>query len=192
MIKIINLKKALEKDSIEQFVNIDKKAFINEGNQKNTWTKENFLLPLPKKFDFSYAIFVKESLIGYSICYKCNEDWAHISRVAINPLFQRQGFGEKLLKSQISKIMDKETKIITIELNKENNKAENFYSNVGFKRLNQEELSKYIYIRKRIPKEYFGKGACQIVMIYNPNKIELDNLFIDKEKNLNENCNTSA
>ncbi|MGE5329813.1 MAG: GNAT family N-acetyltransferase [Deltaproteobacteria bacterium] len=190
MIEFLSMESALKIISSIKFAELDHNAFLKEENTHNAWTEEAFLYKLPNKFVLSLAMLKNRELAGYSIAYEFKDKWAHISRVAIHPLFQRQGLGEMVLTEQLKEFNNKKIEIATIELEKDNIRAEKLYKKLGFKALTHNELSQYVITRERKFDDYVSKDSQQIVMANNFTDTKIEVLFKEKEKLLNESSYT--
>ena len=146
----------LERKTWERFKSIYDNSF---------WTKKEFLHDLKDKFSLSKVILYNNKLVGFSIMYTFKENYAHISRVAIEIEIQNKGFGKKLLLNQIKELTELKYDFLSIDLIALNTTAKKVYSKIGFRELIGQELSDYVKLKNRSENEYLGKQPSHIALI---------------------------
>lgn len=80
--------------------NIDKFLSI-EANWtdlgENPWNAKSYLLELPRKWDFSFAIECKERIVAYIIGSQESNQRAKVNKIVVDRGCRRKGFGKKLI-----------------------------------------------------------------------------------------------
>lgn len=167
--QILSFKEALKKIDFEELSRLESKVYKVFGSEychEGAWSLQNFLYPLPDKSDLSFVLIEKNGLCAFTVGYEFTKNWGHISRVAVDPDFQGQGLGYKIVLEQINKMLKKGIKLITVENVSTNLKAENLYKKTGFYIIEDINiLNLYIKLRKRTPDEYSGNERMQSVLV---------------------------
>ncbi len=109
----------------------------NDINQVFEIENECFECPYPKHVFKDYLgseLFLvaenEEKVVGYIIS-DVRENEGVIISIAVDPDFQRQGIGKRLIQKTIENLC---TEYIVLTVRVSNNKAQQFYENLGFKR----------------------------------------------------------
>jgi ribosomal protein S18 acetylase RimI-like enzyme len=154
---------------LEDFIDIENNLHDLQGNiyGNDCWTLENFLNPLPSKLHLSKICVSDKKIIGFSIVYLYSTDWAHISRVGIDPKNQGLGYGKKMLLLQMDSLNDLKIKMCTIDVKSENGKAIHLYNNLGFLKFTEKYLQKYVRLRNRVEQEYLDSESIYTAMYKN-------------------------
>lgn len=100
-------------------------ARINQSSPKDLDKIQDFFIK--NKESFYFLFHQSDELIG-SILHIRN----YIQSLSISKKYQRQGFGEKLSKYCINKILDKNYACVELKVLKGNIKAERLYKKLGF------------------------------------------------------------
>ncbi len=85
-----------------------------------------YYFSLPSSYSLGY--FLEEKLIAFILFQK-----NHIITLDVHPKHRRKGLGEKLLNFAITYIKKKGYKLVSLEVDKENEKAINLYKKLNFK-----------------------------------------------------------
>ncbi|MGI5892127.1 MAG: ribosomal protein S18-alanine N-acetyltransferase [Bacillota bacterium] len=96
------------------------------------WSKEAYLKELNENiFSFYLGVFWQERLVAYG-GYWLIMDEAHISNIAVHPLFRGQGLGELLMRNIIVSSLSQGSTKMTLEVRESNSCAQNLYQKLGF------------------------------------------------------------
>ena len=149
----------LDRIYIDDIVILEKKVWNKFGDlyDKVFWNEENFLLPLPSKWDLSTLWVINNSVIGFSIAYKFKKSWGHISRMAVDPDYQGKNIGYKLFEHQINIMMQKCSKI-TFDVRSSNIPLIKISLKLGFKQLKGADLVDYTIQRDRTKVDYLDNN----------------------------------
>jgi len=113
----------------------------------------------PSLFTYFYETYpqgfiiaeTNHKIVAFLIGVKINQDKSKILMLSVNPDYQRQKIGEKLLFQFIKIIINDNIKIIELEVRSDNKKAIKFYEKYGFKKV--EKI-----------KEFYQKGESAYTM----------------------------
>jgi ribosomal protein S18 acetylase RimI-like enzyme len=116
-------------DHADEFLSLIK------GWKFSEWGKENFLYELPKKWDFSFAVFDGDNLAGFCIASNKIMDAYYIHLIFIAPSQRGKNLGKKMIEHATD--ISKKAGISKIELRcpETNVEAVDFYTRVGFKEI---------------------------------------------------------
>lgn len=129
--------KQLSREYLEE--NIDDFLNILKDIPKEYWDKNNFLVDLPRKWDFSiYIKNLRQEIIGYIIASE-KGNGVHIHKFMIEKNFRNQNLGQKLLKFLINLSKKSNKNFITLKVDKENLKALMFYKRENFKVISESD-----------------------------------------------------
>lgn len=99
------------------------------------WSRDSFAGELDNDVSrYICAINTEGKCIGYMGIWKIFDE-AHITNLAVHPLFQRAGVAHLLLIDALEDCYKSEVKFITLEVRVSNNKAQKLYEKFGFKSL---------------------------------------------------------
>lgn len=124
---------------VEDFLLLEKLTTLNPH-----WEEDNYLVDLPKKYDFSIMMIKDNQLLGFIICSKKNES-IHINRFIINTNNLGQGFGTILLNEFINRVKESFL-FVSLKVLKDS-KAVDFYKKNAFNIIKEEE-NYYLMERK--------------------------------------------
>jgi len=113
----------MRKEDISAIMILEKTLFTT------AWEKEMFLEEIENQY--AYVLLVENVIIGYVCGWKILDEF-NITNVAINSDFQRQGFGELLVRFIISKLLEARCFKFFLEVRKSNNKALKLYEKISF------------------------------------------------------------
>ena len=114
----------MKREDFPSIMNLEKELF------STAWEEEMFLEEIEKQY--AYVLEIKDKIIGYICGWKLIDEF-NITNIAIAKEFQRNGFGEKLVKFLISKLLNEKCFKFFLEVRKSNNVAKMLYKKVGFK-----------------------------------------------------------
>lgn len=121
---------------------INKIMFIEHQSYPNPWSIYLFLTEIKNNKHAEYLVLRQEGeIIAYGGMWVIFEE-AHITNLAVDPVFRNKGNGDILLKALIQKARDRGTKFISLEVRVSNSYAIKLYKNNGFI---VEEIKKYYY-----------------------------------------------
>ena len=107
------------------------------------WQEENFLHELPKKWDYSFAVYDEDKLAGFCIASNKIADAYYIHLIFISAEARRKSLGKQMLEH--AKAIAKKNGVKRIELRcpESNIVALGFYQQAGFKTIKkiQDEIS---------------------------------------------------
>jgi ribosomal protein S18 acetylase RimI-like enzyme len=104
---------------------IDELLFIIKDEIDEYWTIDNFLYPLPNKFDYS-LVAIEDNKVQAFIVASLKGPVVHIHKFMTHPKLRGKGIGTKVLEEFITSI-SKYCKGITLKVYGENVLAQNFY-----------------------------------------------------------------
>jgi len=113
----------MRKEDISTVMNLEKELFTT------AWEEEMFLEEIEKQH--AYVLLVENAIIGYVCGWKILDEF-NITNVAVASGFQRQGFGELLVRYIISKLLKDNCFKYFLEVRKSNIKALKLYEKIGF------------------------------------------------------------
>jgi len=128
--KIVHLDKATVLENIDSLMKIDRVIIDEEGN----WTLNNFLKHLNQKWDYSFAYFIENQIVGFIVC-SIRAGNPHIHRFAVLPEYQGKGIGRSLLNHICNLSSNNHLKYVTLQVKKLNFDAQRYYEHHGFERI---------------------------------------------------------
>jgi ribosomal-protein-alanine N-acetyltransferase len=134
---ILHLDKEMTLENINDLIKIDR--LIPE----DTWTEENFLRDLDRKWEFSLIALENNHVIGFLIC-SVKENNIHINRIAVSQDYQHKRIGRILMEELFTDCNKSGLKRITLKVNYSNTEAIRFYEKLGFKKAGIES-SRFFY-----------------------------------------------
>lgn len=116
-------------EDLDQIMILESKCF------NVPWSRESFESELVKNDKAHYIVLVIDSVIvGYGgVWYVMDE--GHITNIAIDSDYRRQGLGKKIVREMINKAIKAEISHMTLEVRKSNIPAISLYEKMGFKAL---------------------------------------------------------
>jgi ribosomal-protein-alanine N-acetyltransferase len=114
---------------------IDAIFAIERVSFSDPWSKRAFMSELVERgFNFSIVAEAPKGrkVIGYCLFWIIEDDETHITNIAINPEFRRQGIGKLLIDEVIQRSRDKGIPSVTLEVRESNTAAREFYDRLGF------------------------------------------------------------
>jgi ribosomal-protein-alanine N-acetyltransferase len=96
------------------------------------WPRNAFFNELTEnKLAHYYVGRFEERVISYAGLWVILED-AHITTIAVDPVYQRKRFGEQLLIKLVDEAIERGARWITLEVRESNVAAQNLYKKYGF------------------------------------------------------------
>jgi ribosomal protein S18 acetylase RimI-like enzyme len=153
---------------IGELVRLDALCFGDD----EAWKAKNFSVALPQKDRLSKLATLNGELVGY-IVGSSYYGKGHIHRLAVSPTFERLGIATRLLEEFSRACLRIRVAQITVEASLDNDAANDFYKNSGFRLLTQGELKQYLYEKKKEAQvtEYLGDSKSRVVYITEVKKL---------------------
>jgi ribosomal-protein-alanine N-acetyltransferase len=126
--------------SLEDF---DKIWAIEKSAHTFPWSLENLSQQLRKKSS-NFGLYHEGTLVAFA-CIERIFPEAELFNIAVNPAYQGQGFGKKLLQTLMQKLCDENFERIFLEVRASNTPAIKLYETLGF---NQMGVRKNYYPNK--------------------------------------------
>ncbi|QQY80104.1 ribosomal-protein-alanine N-acetyltransferase [Keratinibaculum paraultunense] len=112
---------------------IDRVLEIERESFSPPWSREAFLLELTKNILAKYIVVeVDGRVVGYGGIWLILDE-GHITNIAVDKEYRGLGLGDKLLEGLIQLCIDRDIKVITLEVRKSNEVAKELYKKHGFK-----------------------------------------------------------
>ncbi|BAH83159.1 ribosomal protein S18-alanine N-acetyltransferase [Candidatus Ishikawella capsulata] len=115
---------SLTNDQIDQVVNIE------QCDKLSNWDKKTFIIHTGKKY-FNLCLSLNKTIVGFAITQVIIDE-ASLLKISIHPIYQRRGYGSKLLEYLIKKLQQRNIFIIWLEVRISNFPAIYFYEKLGF------------------------------------------------------------
>ena len=113
---------------------LDEVVAIKHDSSNIPWPTEHFRSSLENNNNLSYALMLRDKLIGYVVALLAI-DSADILNIAIDSRYQRQGYATKLLGRLVNELSEKGVKELFLEVRVSNKGAIGFYNSQGFKQI---------------------------------------------------------
>ena len=136
----------MELGDIDRVMEIESKTFIAP------WKKEEMLYEFNGNQFSNMAVILSDNLIVGFYDYWVTFDSATIAQITIDPAYQRQHLGSKLMEEILKDATAKKVRTITLEVRKNNEKAVKLYQKYGFKQI-------------LIKEKYYSNGDDALYMI---------------------------
>lgn len=134
MYNVIALKQQFLEKHIEQFVKIVRQVDFQY------WSKENFMLPLPRKWEVSFVAVESrntDKIVGFIICSIKNGEILYEHKLFVDSDYRKQGIGKMLLYASLSKAKEMGIEKISLNVYEESENARNLYESLGFIKTSQ-------------------------------------------------------
>ena len=115
---------------------LDEVVAIEHDSSNIPWPIEHFHSSLENNNNLSYALMLRDKLIGYVVALLAI-DSADILNIAIDSRYQRQGYATKLLGRLVNELSEKGVKEVFLEVRVSNKGAIGFYNAQGFKQISE-------------------------------------------------------
>ena len=118
---------AMDIGDLDRIMELEDQLFAS-----SSWGKSDYLYELIEN-DFSYNFVLKneQGIIGYVGIWIMYEQ-SQITTIGIDPLYQRQGLGEYLMKEIIDFAIQEGCEVMSLEVRISNEKAIALYQKLGF------------------------------------------------------------
>lgn len=120
-----NLLRPMQKDDLDQVMRIEVVAF------PTPWSRQSYEGELVNKFASYFIIEDERRIKAYAGIWCVFED-AHITNVAVDPEYRRQGLGREIMEALIARAREKGAERIYLEVRPSNLAAINLYRAFGF------------------------------------------------------------
>lgn len=114
----------MKREDLPNIMKLEKELF------STAWEEEMFLEEIEKQY--AYVLEIKDIIIGYICGWKLFDEF-NITNIAVTKEFQRNGFGAKLVKFLISKLLNEKCFKFFLEVRESNSSAKMLYKKIGFK-----------------------------------------------------------
>ncbi|MFW6007211.1 MAG: ribosomal protein S18-alanine N-acetyltransferase [Bacillota bacterium] len=143
----------LSEEDLSQVMKIEYKSF------NSPWSRHSFLKDINENpYSIYLAAYNGKKLVGYIGGWLVIDE-LHITNLAVDPEYRKQGIATRLLNTIIEIIKEKEMIAVTLEVRESNEPAINLYKNNGFiqtgKRINyyQDNGEDALIMRKELENE---------------------------------------
>ena len=110
---------------------LDRVLEIEVQVYRDTWSRSNYRFEIEEnRFSLPVVMELEGQVIGYSVAWLMFEEF-HIATIAVDPAFQRRGYGEFLLRAMLG--MSDDAEYALLEVRKTNHKALSLYKKYGFR-----------------------------------------------------------
>jgi len=117
----------MQKSDVPQVMAIETLAYLHH------WTTDNFLNCLRIGYE-SWILTKTNYLIGYGVM-SIAADEATILNLCVSPQYQRQGYGQRILKHLLTVAQTKNVDTVFLEVRNSNSAALNLYLKQGFNQI---------------------------------------------------------
>jgi ribosomal protein S18 acetylase RimI-like enzyme len=100
---------------------------------ENPWNVKSYLLELPRKWDFSFAIECKERVVAYIIGSKESNQRAKVNKIVVDRAYRRKGFGQELILRFEKECSNSGVHEVELKALIENKSANKFYAKLGYR-----------------------------------------------------------
>ena len=122
----INIELMSDED-LSQVMKIEYKSF------SSPWSRHSFIRDINENpYSLYLAAYNKDKLVGYIGGWMIIDE-LHITNLAVDPDYRKQGIATRLIKSTIEIVKRKDFKSVTLEVRESNQAAINLYHKIGFK-----------------------------------------------------------
>ncbi len=111
---------------LERVIEIENQSF------SNPWSRDAFIYEMGSGISYPWVVEVDNKIVGYSIHWVIIDE-AHLSNIAIDPLYRRMGIGRLLLEKVLESTKKMGAKFITLEVRASNSPAISLYKKMNFK-----------------------------------------------------------
>ncbi|WP_129600283.1 ribosomal protein S18-alanine N-acetyltransferase [Anaerophilus nitritogenes] len=115
----------MEEKDVEEVFEVERKCFTTP------WSKESFLQEIKNELAIYVVIENKEKIIGYGGMWKIVDE-GHITNIAIDPIYRKKGYGDKIVKALIQVAKEEKINSMTLEVRDSNEAAKSLYEKNGF------------------------------------------------------------
>ncbi len=113
-------------EDLDQVLAIERKAY------STPWREETFVNELTNNDYSTYLVLEKDGIIvAYGGLWNVLDE-SHITNIAVDPFYQRQGYGQEMMDVLQAKAIELGAKNMTLEVRVSNVAAQKLYENNGF------------------------------------------------------------
>ncbi len=138
--------RALSKDDVKKYKNgflfLSKKVWGEIG--ADGWNLDNYLIDIPKKWDYSKYIFSDEKIIALIVSSEKNGK-PYINKLAVLPEYRRLGLAKILVKEFVDILVNSGEREVLLSVKKSNKSALKFYKKLGFKVFCEEKREEGVF-----------------------------------------------
>jgi ribosomal-protein-alanine N-acetyltransferase len=113
-------------EDLERVLEIERISF------SNPWSRNAFLYEIESDVSYPWVIEMDDKIVGYSIHWLILDE-AHLSNIAVDPLFRRRGIGRFILEKVIESVKKMGARFLTLEVRVSNTNAISLYTKMNFK-----------------------------------------------------------
>ena len=112
------------------------------------WTKENFLVDLPEKWRFSFAVWDRGHLLAYAVISLKSAKHAHLHHFMVRAEFRSEGIGAAMVDEMESRARSANCTTLTLKVAAANERGRKFYESFGYR--DQQIDGEYLVLRKTL------------------------------------------
>ncbi len=114
-------------DDIPRVLEIERQSF------PTPWPYDAYTVELQENRLAAYVVArVDEHIVGYAGMWVIMDE-AHITTIAVDPVYRRQHVGDRLLIALLDAALDRRARWMTLEVRKSNDTAQALYKKYGFR-----------------------------------------------------------
>ena len=117
---------------INDIVLIEKKTY------KNPWSRTHFENDIENKFSINYKFKKNNELIAYMFGYLIDDEY-QLNKITVKEKYRENNIGNLLFNYCLTHLLNKNVKIIQLEVSSLNLVAQKFYKNLKFRRVGVRE-----------------------------------------------------
>lgn len=119
--------RVMQVDDLPQVMAIERRAY------SSPWRKETFLNELTNNLYSTYMVLEEDGIIiAYGGLWTVLDE-SHVTNIAVDPLYRRQGYGERMMEVLERKAVELGASSMTLEVRVSNEAAQRLYEKIGFK-----------------------------------------------------------
>lgn len=116
-------------------------AWIGNANDCLTWAGPDVIFPIiPTALknqigyttDNSFCLLDEPSRVAFGQLIKKSEDHYHLARIIVAPADRGRGYGHKICEHLIKMALDRGSRLLTLNVYRDNQKAVRLYRHLGF------------------------------------------------------------
>lgn len=118
-------------DDLDQVVKLEEQVLHGR------WKRKDFLYEMNEnEFAQTYVLRKENQVIGF-IDYWITFDLCQLASIAVDPLYQKHGYGHELMNFMLKDASIKGCEFVELEVRVSNQQAIRFYENYGFQMINR-------------------------------------------------------
>lgn len=131
-IKFVRITKEYLSENLEDFLAIENN-WTDLGEA--AWSKDNFLLELPLKWNLSFAAEKKGIIVGYILGSMLEHNISRVNKIVVDYNHRKSGIGKKLIELYFEACIREKIKKLELKALIENEAANNFYVKHGYQKV---------------------------------------------------------